>query len=64
MSDTEFIESLETIDFPTLSNAIELLKTRHCRGGFAPLELRSLFPAFGRMIGYAVTAQVETVTDC
>lgn len=64
MSDTDFIEYLKTVDSPTLSNAIELLKVRHCRDGFAPVEIRSLFPAFGRMVGYAVTAQVETVTDC
>ena len=64
MSETEFIEYLNTVDSPTLSNAIELLKVRHCRDGFAPVEMRALFPEFGRMIGYAVTAQVETVTDC
>src|SRR6185436_15321018 len=28
-----------------------------------PLQLRCLFPEFGRMCGYAVTAQVETVTQ-
>jgi 4-hydroxy-4-methyl-2-oxoglutarate aldolase len=64
MSENEFIDYLKTVDSPTLSNAIELLKVRHCRDGFAPVEIRALFPEFGRMIGYAVTAQVETVTDC
>ena len=31
--------------------------------GFTPLQLNCLFPEFGRMCGYAVTAQVETVTQ-
>ena len=30
--------------------------------GFTPLAIRCLFPELGRMCGYAVTAQVETVT--
>ncbi len=64
MSESDFIQYLKTVDSPTLSNAIELLKVRPRRDGFAPVEIRSLFPEFGRMIGFAVTAQVETVTDC
>src|SRR5689334_14172452 len=57
-----WIEYLQTVDSPTLSNAIELLKVRPPSEGFTPLEVRCLFPEFGRMCGYAVTAQVETVT--
>src|SRR5437773_2483089 len=57
------IDYLKTIDSPTLSNAIELLKARPHRDGFTPLEIRCLFPELGRMWGYAVTAQVETVTQ-
>ena len=63
MSETDFIEYLKTVDSPTLSNAIELLKVRSPREGFVPVEIRALFPDFGRMTGYAVTAQVETVTE-
>jgi len=59
----EWIDYLKSVDTPTLSNAIEELKVRPRRDGFAPLELRCLFPEFGRMIGYAVTAQVETVSN-
>jgi 4-hydroxy-4-methyl-2-oxoglutarate aldolase len=55
------IESLRDVDTPTVSNAIELLKLRPKEEGFAPLELRCLFPELGRMCGYAVTAHVETV---
>jgi regulator of RNase E activity RraA len=56
------IEYLETIDTPTLCNAVELLKVRPQSQGFTPLQLHCLFPEFGRMCGYAVTAQVETAT--
>jgi regulator of RNase E activity RraA len=64
MSETDFIEYLKTIDSPTISNAIELLKVRPPREGYVPVSVHSLFPQFGRMVGYAVTAQVETVTEC
>jgi 4-hydroxy-4-methyl-2-oxoglutarate aldolase len=57
------IEYLKTTDTPTLSNAIEQLKLRPRSEGFAPLQLRCLFPDFGAMCGYAVTAQVETMTE-
>ena len=57
------VEYYKTIDSPTLSNAIERLNLRPNERGFTPLEIRSLFPEFGRMCGYAVTAQVETVTE-
>jgi 4-hydroxy-4-methyl-2-oxoglutarate aldolase len=58
----EWLEYLKTIDTPTLVNAIELLHQRPNSEGFTPLQLRCLFPEFGRMCGYAVTAQVETIT--
>jgi regulator of RNase E activity RraA len=58
-----WIEYLKTVDGPTLSNAIEGLKLRPHREGFTPLQVRAIFPEFGRMCGYAVTAQVETVTE-
>lgn len=57
------IEYLQSVDTPTLSNAVELLEVRPRSAGFAPLTIRCLFPELGRMAGYAVTAQVETVTQ-
>ena len=57
------IEYLRSVDTPTLSNAIELLHLRPRSQGFTPLQIRCLFPEFGRMCGYAVTAQVETMTE-
>jgi regulator of RNase E activity RraA len=56
------IDYLKSIDTPTLANACELLKVRPHSEGFAPLTIRALFPDLGGMCGYAVTAQVETVT--
>lgn len=58
-----WIQYLRSVDTPTLSNAIELLKMRPDHEGFTPLEVRCLFPDLGRMCGYAVTAQVETYTS-
>lgn len=60
---SHWIDYLKSVDAPTLSNAIELLKLRPHSDGFTPCEIRCLFPEFGRMCGYAVTAQVETVTS-
>jgi len=57
------IEYLKSVDTPTLINAIELLKIRPRERGFTPLEIRCLFPEFGTMCGYAVTAQVESATQ-
>lgn len=61
--DAGMIEYLRTVDAPTLSNAIEDLKIRPRHEGFAPESVRCLFPEFGRMTGYAVTAHVETVSQ-
>jgi len=59
---TDWVDYLKGVDTPTLSNAIETLRLRPRNEGFAPLQISCLFPEFGRMVGYAVTAQVETMT--
>ena len=64
LTENKLIEYLKSVDTPTLSNAIELLEAQPQSDGFTPLQIRCLFPEPGRMCGYAVTAQVETVTDC
>lgn len=61
--ETNWVDYLKTVDTPTLSNAIEALRVRSRSAGFAPCQILCLFPEFGRMVGYAVTAQVETMTD-
>jgi 4-hydroxy-4-methyl-2-oxoglutarate aldolase len=63
MSSGISLDFLRSVDTPTLSNAIETLKVRPRAQGFTPLHIRCLFPELGRMCGYAVTAQVETVTQ-
>jgi 4-hydroxy-4-methyl-2-oxoglutarate aldolase len=61
-SDKSWIEYLHSVDTPTLSNAIEVLQVRPRNEGFTPVNIRCLFPELGRMVGHAVTAQVETMT--
>lgn len=63
IADEAMIRFLRTVDTPTVSNAIELAQVRPRSEGFAPLHLRCLFPELGPMCGYAVTAQVETMTQ-
>jgi 4-hydroxy-4-methyl-2-oxoglutarate aldolase len=60
--DQKLIEYLQSVDTPTLANAIELLDVCPRSEGFPSLDLRCLFPELGVMCGYAVTAHVETVT--
>jgi 4-hydroxy-4-methyl-2-oxoglutarate aldolase len=60
---TELLEFLRTIDTPTVANAIETLNLRSRGEGFPSVDLRCLFPDLGVMCGYAVTAQVETVSS-
>jgi 4-hydroxy-4-methyl-2-oxoglutarate aldolase len=57
------VEALRKIDTPTLSNAIEGLQLRPKDEGFTPWQIRCLFPGLGRLCGFAVTAQVETMTQ-
>jgi 4-hydroxy-4-methyl-2-oxoglutarate aldolase len=61
--DASLTEYLQTIDTPTISNAIERLGLRPKGSGFAPVDIKCLFPEFGRMCAHAVTAQVETITE-
>ena len=62
-SETNWMDFLKGVDTPTLSNAIETLRLRPHNAGFAPCQIRCLFPEFGRTVGYAVTAQVETMSS-
>jgi regulator of RNase E activity RraA len=60
--EAQWVDYLKAVDTPTLSNAIEALRLRPQSAGFAPCQILCLFPEFGRLVGYAVTAQVETMT--
>ena len=59
----QWVDYLKNVDTPTLSNAIEAFRLRSRSDGFTSYHIRSLFPEFGRMVGYAVTAEVETMTE-
>jgi 4-hydroxy-4-methyl-2-oxoglutarate aldolase len=56
------ISFLQTIDTPTVCNAIELLEVRPGSENFTSNQIKCLYPELGPMAGYAVTVQIETVT--
>jgi regulator of RNase E activity RraA len=51
------LNALRKLSTPTVSNAIELFDVRPRNRGFMSPEIRCLFPEFGVMLGYAVTAR-------
>lgn len=56
------IKELAAIDTPTISNAIERLNVRCPTEGFMGREIKSLYPELGVMVGYAVTATIDSTT--
>jgi len=52
------IEKLMSVDSPTISNAIELLKVRPPREGFMGPQIVCRFPDLGRVVGYATTCTI------
>ena len=60
---TDFeLETLRKIDTPTIANAIEPFNVRSHTDGFMGWDIRCLFPEMGVMLGYAVTATLDTTT--
>lgn len=55
---TEQISFLQSVDSPTISNAIERFTVRDRTEGFIGGAVRSLFPELGVMVGSAVTVTV------
>ncbi len=55
----EKLEGLRRFSTPTISNAIEMYEVRPRNQGFVGPEVRCLFPALGRMVGYAFTAAIS-----
>ncbi len=53
------LERLRRYDTPTVANAIETFDVRPRSAGFASPAVRCIFPQFGVMIGYAVTARMR-----
>ena len=59
---TEQFEALTKIDTPTICNAIEPFKVRRDSEGFMGMDIGCQFPEMGIMLGYAVTATVDSMT--
>ena len=57
----EDIEKLKLFDSPTISNAIEDFRVRDNTIGYSSMELRCLTPYSKPMVGFAITATVNTV---
>ncbi len=53
------LEGLRKFSTPTISNAIEMFDARPRNEGFVGPDVRCLFPALGRMVGYAFTAAIS-----
>lgn len=62
LSQADF-DRLTRLDTCTVSNVIERLNVRLRNEGFAHDTVRCLFPHFGPMLGYAVTATIRSSTQ-
>src|SRR5690606_26933118 len=60
--DPKLFATLQQIDSPTLSNAIDHLQVRSRIEGYAGMDLRCIFPELGTMMGYAVTCTADSTT--
>jgi hypothetical protein len=54
----DLLTALARSDSPTLSNAIETSEVQSRDNGFADSYVASIFPEFGRMVGYVATASI------
>ena len=57
----EQLEELQSVDSPTVANAIEAFRVRDDTQGFMGMEVRCLTPEIGVMVGYAVTATADSM---
>ncbi len=53
------IDALRKISSPSVANAIETFKVRPRNQGQMSSEIKTLFPAMGPLVGYAVTAVIR-----
>lgn len=56
------LHALRQIDTPTIANAIEPFNIRSNTNGFMGWDIRCIYPEMGVMLGYAVTATLDTTT--
>lgn len=61
LTDAE-LEALRQIDTPTICNAIEPFNVRSYTDGFMGYDIKCMYPEMGIMVGYAVTATLDTTT--
>lgn len=54
----DLIEKLESVDSPTVSNAVEKFNIRSRREGYMGPEMQCRFPDLGAVVGYAVTCTI------
>jgi regulator of RNase E activity RraA len=59
----ETLNALRRFDSATTSNAVEHFKVRDQVTGYASMELRSQFPDYETMVGYAVTCTGDTTAN-
>jgi 4-hydroxy-4-methyl-2-oxoglutarate aldolase len=57
------LEALRRIDSPTIANAIETFGVRPHSSGYVGLDIQPMMPELGVMVGYAVTATLDSQTD-
>jgi 4-hydroxy-4-methyl-2-oxoglutarate aldolase len=56
----EVLRALQTLNSPTVSNAIETFDIRPRSTGYMTSEIRCALPNLGAMVGYAATAKIRT----
>jgi 4-hydroxy-4-methyl-2-oxoglutarate aldolase len=54
----DLIAKLESVDSPTVSNAIEIFKVRSRREGYMGPDIQCRFPDLGAVVGHAVTCTI------
>lgn len=58
----ELLAALQSVDTPTICNAIEAFKVRDQTYGYTGTDVKCLYPDMGVMVGHAVTARVSSTT--
>lgn len=57
---TSALDLLRSVDSPTVANAVELFATRDNTTGYTDCSIRSLIPELPPMVGFAVTARLDS----
>jgi 4-hydroxy-4-methyl-2-oxoglutarate aldolase len=58
------LELLKQFTTPTISNALERLGLPHSLDNQTDGSIKSIFPEFGAIVGYAVTATIRSAAPC